>query len=120
MTETLSRDFTGLRLISTESRVRAIQKKFTSDLQSRNREIKQADRLKSEFLSSTGHELRTPLHTIVGFSELLAEELKGPINEDQKRFIQHIQRCSMHLLKLINEVLDLSKIEAGRPQTRQR
>ena len=60
------------------------------------------------------HELRTPLHTIIGFSELLAEELKGPLNDNQKRFVAHIHRDSMHLLELINEILDLSKIEAGR------
>jgi signal transduction histidine kinase len=59
------------------------------------------------------HELRTPLHTIIGFSDLLAEGLKGPLNDDQKRFVGHIQRDSMHLLELINQILDLSKIESG-------
>lgn len=80
----------------------------------RNREIERANRLKSEFLASMSHELRTPLHTIIGFSELLGEELKGPLNADQQRFVGHIHRDSMHLLQLINEILDLSKIEAGR------
>jgi signal transduction histidine kinase len=77
-----------------------------------------ADRLKSEFLASMSHELRTPLHTIVGFSELLAEELKGPLNQDQKRYIQYILTDSMHLLELVNGILDLSKIEAGRLELR--
>ncbi len=69
-----------------EDQLRAVQEKYTSQLQLRNQEMEQADRLKSEFLSSVSHELRTPLHTIIGFSELLAEELRGPLNEDQKRF----------------------------------
>jgi len=101
-----------------EDKLRAIQEKFTSELKLRNKEIEQADLLKSEFLSSMSHELRTPLHTIIGFSELLAEELKGPLNEDQQRFVQHIHKDSMHLLELINEILDLDKIEAGRLELR--
>src|SRR5262245_20087673 len=80
----------------------------------RNREVERANRLKSEFLASMSHELRTPLHTIIGFSELLGEELQGPLNEKQKRFVSHIHRDSLHLLDLINDILDLSKIEAGR------
>jgi signal transduction histidine kinase len=60
------------------------------------------------------HELRTPLHTIIGFAELLAEELQGPLNDKQKRFIGHIHKDSLHLLELINDILDLSKIESGR------
>ncbi len=59
------------------------------------------------------HELRTPLHTIIGFAELLGEEVEGPLNDKQKRFLQYIQEDSQHLLGLINDVLDLSKIEAG-------
>jgi signal transduction histidine kinase len=101
-----------------EDQLRAMQETFTRELQSSNREIERADRLKTEFLSSMSHELRTPLHTIIGFSELLAEELKSPLNDDQKRFIQHINRDSEHLLDLINEILDLSKIEAGRLELR--
>jgi signal transduction histidine kinase len=64
------------------------------------------------------HELRTPLHTVIGFSELLAEEIKGPLNADQQRFINHIHKDSQHLLTLINEILDLSKIESGKLQLR--
>ena len=101
-----------------EDQLRAIQEKYNLELQLRSQEIERADRLKSEFLSSVSHELRTPLHTIIGFSELLAEELKGPLNEDQKRFIGHIHRDSLHLLELINQILDLSKIEAGRLELR--
>jgi PAS domain S-box-containing protein len=104
-----------------EQKMKALHETFAQELSAtnqqlelRNREVERANRLKSEFLASMSHELRTPLHTIIGFSELLTEELKGPLNNDQKRFIGHIHRDSLHLLELINEVLDLSKIEAGR------
>src|SRR5581483_585087 len=81
-------------------------------------EVERANRLKSEFLASMSHELRTPLNTILGFSELLSEESAGVLNEKQKRFLTHIQRDAGHLLELINDVLDLSKIEAGRLELR--
>jgi PAS domain S-box-containing protein len=84
----------------------------------RNREVERATRLKSEFLASMSHELRTPLHTILGFTELLAEECEGPLNERQKRFLSHVHQDSLHLLELINDILDLSKIEAGRLELR--
>lgn len=105
----------------TEARFRVSQETYmrelvetNRELEMRNREIGRANRLKSEFLASMSHELRTPLHTIIGFSELLAEELQGPLNDKQKRFVGHIHRDSLHLLALINDILDLSKIEAGR------
>ncbi|HZR27241.1 MAG TPA: PAS domain-containing sensor histidine kinase [Terriglobales bacterium] len=104
-----------------EDHLRAVREQYTTELaaknqelERRNREIEQANRLKSEFMASMSHELRTPLHTIIGFSELLTEEIEGPLNEKQKRFLGHILRDSSHLLELINEVLDLSKIESGR------
>lgn len=104
-----------------QEQLRSVQEKYTRELTAaneelarRNEEIERANQLKSEFLASMSHELRTPLHTIIGFSELLAEELKGPLNDNQKRFVGHIHKDSMHLLELINEILDLSKIEAGR------
>jgi PAS domain S-box-containing protein len=87
-------------------------------LEVRAREVERANRLKSEFLASMSHELRTPLHTIIGFSELLAEGLEGPLSERQLRFVNHIRRDSQHLLELINDILDLSKIEAGRLELR--
>jgi PAS domain S-box-containing protein len=96
-----------------EDQMRAMQEKYTHELELRNREVEHADQLKSEFLASMSHELRTPLHTVIGFAELLEEEIEGPLNDKQKRFIGHIHKDSMHLLELINDVLDLSKIEAG-------
>jgi PAS domain S-box-containing protein len=83
-------------------------------LELRSREAERANALKSEFLASMSHELRTPLHTILGFTELLEEEGAGPLTEKQKRFVQHVHQDSSHLLELINDILDLSKIEAGR------
>ncbi len=88
------------------------------ELSWRNQEVERANRLKSEFLASMSHELRTPLNTILGFSELLSEQNSGPLNEKQKRFLTHIQHDAGHLLELINDVLDLSKIEAGRLELR--
>jgi PAS domain S-box-containing protein len=108
-----------------EERLRAIQENYTRELAvknrelaDRNQEVERANRLKSEFLAGMSHELRTPLHTIIGFSELLAEEMEGPLNEKQKRFLSHIHKDSLHLLELINDVLDLSKIEAGKIELR--
>src|SRR5262249_18341456 len=105
----------------TESELRRIQEQHTRDLASanselelRNREVERANRLKSDFLASMSHELRTPLHTVIGFAELLGEETAGPLSDRQKRFVDHIHRDSLHLLELINDILDLSKIEAGR------
>ncbi|MEA2874433.1 MAG: hypothetical protein QOH67_4424 [Hyphomicrobiales bacterium] len=102
------RDVTERRVA--EEKIRAAN----LELEKRNREIQRADQLKTEFLASMSHELRTPLHTIIGFTELLAEELEGPLNEKQKRFVSHVHKDSIHLLELINDVLDLSRIEAGR------
>ncbi len=96
-----------------EREVRRLQQQYTSELEARNREIERANRLKSEFLASMSHELRTPLHTIIGFAELLQEGSEGALNEAQKRFVARIHHDSGHLLELINDVLDLSKIEAG-------
>jgi signal transduction histidine kinase len=70
--------------------------------------------MKSEFLTRMSHELRTPLNSIAGFSDLLNEESAGPLNEKQKTFVTYILEGSEHLLSLINDILDLSRIEAGR------
>jgi signal transduction histidine kinase/DNA-binding response OmpR family regulator len=88
------------------------------ELDLRNREVERGTRLKSKFLASMSHELRTPLNAIVGFSDLLAEQTAGELNEKQKRFVNHIKQGSAHLLQLINDILDLSKIEAGQLELR--
>ncbi len=102
------RDVTAQKQIEEDIRL------ANQELELRHREAERANSLKSEFLASMSHELRTPLHTILGFTELLQEEIEGPLNEKQKRFIRHVHQDSLHLLELINDILDLSKIEAGR------
>ncbi len=102
-------------------RIRGMREQYTAELttkneqlEARNLEVEKANRLKTEFLASMSHELRTPLHTIIGFSELLSEEVEGALNPKQKRFVGHVLQDARHLLELINEVLDISKIESGR------
>ncbi len=88
------------------------------ELELRNSEVERATQLKSKFLASMSHELRTPLNAIVGFSDLLADGAPGALNAKQKRFVDHIKNGSTHLLQLINDILDLSKIEAGQLEFR--
>jgi len=83
-------------------------------LELRNSEVERAGKFKDQFLSTMSHELRTPLNAVLGFSELLADERYGTFNERQGRYISHIHTSGKHLLSLINDILDLSKIEAGR------
>jgi len=105
------RDVTERKL--TEQRVRALQESYMTELEARHKEAERLNQLKSEFMASISHELRTPLHTIIGFAELMQEEGEGPLNFKQRRFMHHIHVDSEHLLGLINDVLDLSRIEAG-------
>jgi signal transduction histidine kinase len=78
------------------------------------RELEAASRHKSEFLANMSHELRTPLNAIIGFSEVLVQGLFGDVNEKQREYLQDVIGSGQHLLSLINDILDLSKIEAGR------
>jgi PAS domain S-box-containing protein len=77
-------------------------------------EAERTSKFKDQFLSTMSHELRTPLNAVLGFSDLLADERYGPLNEKQRRYIDHIHTGGKHLLSLISDILDLSKIEAGR------
>ena len=86
----------------------------TAELNIANAELRQAARAKDEFLAGMSHELRTPLNAILGISEALQEQVFGPLNEKQLRYVHTIEESGQHLLALINDILDLSKVEAGK------
>ena len=85
-----------------------------NELESANRNLEAASRHKSEFLANMSHELRTPLNAIIGFSEALIERMFGELNAKQDEYLRDIYASGQHLLSLINDILDLSKVEAGR------
>jgi PAS domain S-box-containing protein len=91
-----------------EMRVKSLQ------LEAQSLRIQEANRMKSEFLANMSHELRTPLNGIIGFSEFLFDEKPGKVNAKQKEYLEDILNSGRHLLQLINDVLDLSKVEAGK------
>jgi signal transduction histidine kinase len=86
----------------------------TDALRQTNEELLQANQVKNEFLASMSHEFRTPLNSIIGFSSLMLGGLTGPVNEEQRRQLGMIASAGEHLLHLVNDLLDLSRIEAGR------
>jgi signal transduction histidine kinase/CheY-like chemotaxis protein len=88
--------------------------RLTVELEDANRRIQETDRLKSQFIANMSHELRTPMNSIIGFSEILSERLAGRIEAKHLGFLDHIHTSGQHLLEMINEILDLSKIEAGK------
>ena len=103
-----------LKTFATQS-VLAIQNaRLFQEIEDKSRQIEAANRHKSEFLANMSHELRTPLNAIIGFSEVLGEKLFGELNEKQAEYTDDILSSGRHLLSLINEILDLSKVEAGR------
>ena len=90
-----------------------------SRLGKQNEEVARASRMKSEFLGRMSHEFRAPLNSIIGFADLLAEEGEGPLGEAYADYVRHVQEGAHHLLALVNDILDLSRIEAGRIDLRQ-
>jgi signal transduction histidine kinase/DNA-binding response OmpR family regulator len=83
-------------------------------LERANRELRELDKLKSTFLANMSHELRTPMNAIIGYTDLLLDKLDGPINEEQEKSLKKVMSNARHLLQLINDVLDVSKIESGK------
>ncbi len=103
-----NRQFRELKDLSSQLNERARR------IESQNEELAKANRLKSEFLASMSHELRTPLNAIIGFSEVLKDGMLGPLSAPQLEYTSEIHSSGRHLLSLINDILDLSKIEAGK------
>jgi len=83
-------------------------------LERANKDLRELDKLKSTFLANMSHELRTPMNAIIGYTDLLIDGVDGPINEDQEKSLKKVAANARHLLQLINDVLDISKIEAGK------
>ncbi|MBI3779973.1 MAG: response regulator, partial [candidate division NC10 bacterium] len=100
-----------------EARTRELQASNVQLLET-TRKAEEASRHKSAFLANMSHELRTPLNSILGFSELLQKQAYGPLTEKQDRYLDHIHASGRHLLALINDLLDLSKVEAGKLEVR--
>jgi len=94
-------------------RLEQLVEERTAELAVAMEKAKEADRLKSAFLASMSHEFRTPLNSIIGFTGIILQGLVGPLNEEQKKQMGMVQHSAQHLLSLINDVLDISKIEAG-------
>ena len=102
-----------METFASQSTLALINARLFRELEERSAELEVASRHKSEFLASMSHELRTPLNAVLGFSEVLLEQMFGEINERQEEYLRDIHGSGRHLLELLNEILDLSKVEAG-------
>ena len=102
-----------LKTFATQSALAIQNARLFREIADKSRQLEAASRHKSEFLANMSHELRTPLNAIIGFSEVLAEKMFGDVNAKQAEYLQDILESGRHLLSLINDILDLSKIEAG-------
>ncbi len=103
-----------METLASQSAVAIHHARLFRELEDKSRQLEVAGRHKSEFLASMSHELRTPLNAVIGFSDVLLEQMFGELNERQEAYIRDIRDSGRHLLELINEILDLSRIEAGR------
>ena len=103
-----------LQTFASQSALAIVNARLFGELQRRTGELAVASRHKSEFLASMSHELRTPLNAVIGFSEVLLERMFGDINDRQEDYLRDILASGRHLLELLNDILDLSKVEAGR------
>ncbi len=89
-------------------------KKAKDELFQANKQLKELDQLKSMFIASMSHELRTPLNSVIGFSSVMLKGIPGPLNDEQRKQLTLVKKSANHLLDLINEIIDISKVEAGR------
>jgi GAF domain-containing protein len=103
-----------LSAFATQSALAIQNARLFAEIEDKSRQLEVASQHKSEFLANMSHELRTPLNAIIGFSEVLSERMFGELNEKQAEYLKDIYASGQHLLALINDILDLSKIEAGR------
>ncbi len=103
-----------LETFASQSALAMVNARLYRELEHKSSELEVASRHKSEFLASMSHELRTPLNAVLGFSEVLLERMFGDINDRQEEYLRDIWSSGKHLLELLNEILDLSKVEAGR------
>jgi signal transduction histidine kinase len=116
---TIGRNHAQINIIDLRERLRADEiRRRSAELETQNRRIQEASRLKSEFLANMSHELRTPLNAIIGFAELLHDGQVDPLSATHKEFLGDILSSGRHLLQLINDVLDLAKVEAGKLEFR--
>ncbi len=103
-----------LQTFASQSALAIVNARLFSELEHKTGELQVASRHKSEFLASMSHELRTPLNAVIGFSEVLLQRMFGDINDRQEDYLRDILGSGRHLLELLNDILDLSKVEAGR------
>src|SRR5262249_57066929 len=103
-----------LQTFATQSSLAIHNARLFLEIEDKSRQLAAASQHKSEFLANMSHELRTPLNAIIGFSEVLADRMFGDLNDKQDEYLKDIYASGTHLLSLINDILDLSKIEAGR------
>ncbi len=103
-----------LKTFATQSALAIQNARLFHEIEDKSRQLEAASRHKSEFLANMSHELRTPLNAVIGFSEVLLQRMFGELNDKQDEYLKDIYASGQHLLSLINDILDLSKIEAGR------
>ncbi len=106
--------FASARDVTEQKRLREQIEQRNRELEIQNQRVQEANRLKSEFLANMSHELRTPLNSIIGFSDFLITEPDSPLSTEQREYLDDIRNSGNHLLQLINDVLDLAKVESGK------